>query len=396
MKKTMRIGIDASCWANQRGYGRFTREILKAMIELEPEHEYIFFIDSVAGRQCRFPDNARVITVPSSTAATEAASASGYRSPADMLRMGKTVSQVPMDVLFYPSVYTYFPAFTAAKKMIAFHDVIAEMYPQLVFPNFRARLFWQAKTWLARFQADLILTVSEFSKQGIIRHFKVSPRKVVVTIEAADPIFRQISRNGELQPVIAKYHLTATDRYFLYVGGIAPHKNLKALIKAFHLFREQVPDANSKLVIVGDFEGDAFWMDPEIRTMARVGKESGDITFTGYVPDEDLPYLYSGAEALVLPSFCEGFGLPALEAMACGTAVIGSNTTSLPEVVGEAGLFFNPHHPHELAEHLKTIRENPSLKHQLEEKALHRAKQFNWQKAARIVLDTMKKLTETP
>lgn len=390
----MRIGIDASCWANQRGYGRFTRDLLKAMIALEPEHEYILFIDSVAGEQCRFPEGVQVVTVPSSSAATEAASASGYRSPTDMLRMGKVVSRTPMDILFYPSVYTYFPARTSAKTIVTFHDVIAELYPKMVFPNFRARFFWGLKTWLARFQADLILTVSEFSRQGIVRYFKIPPRKVAVTLEAADAMFHPVSRNGELQQIRRKYNLDEADRFFLYVGGIAPHKNLKTLINAFNLFQQAVNDPRFKLLIVGDFEGDAFWMDPEISNRARERTRSGDIRFTGYAPDEDLPLLYSAADALVLPSFCEGFGLPALEAMACATPVIGSDTTSLPEVVGEAGLFFHPTDVEQLAAHLQTLRENTTLRAQLSEKAYQRARQFTWEKAARTVLDIMKQLTE--
>ncbi len=390
----MRIGVDASCWANPRGYGRFTRNLLNVMIALEPEHDYVFFIDSVAGQQCRFPEGVEVITVPSSSAATEAASASGYRSPTDMLRMGKAVSRIPLDILFYPSVYTYFPARTSAKTIVTFHDVIAEWYPQMVFPNFRARLFWGLKTWLARFQADLILTVSEFSKQGIVQYFKISPQKVAVTLEAADAMFHPVSMNDELQRIRRKYNLEKTDRFFLYVGGIAPHKNLKTLINAFHLFQQSVNDPRFKLLIVGDFEGDAFWMDPEISTRARERTQSGDIRFTGYAPDEDLPLLYSTADALVLPSFCEGFGLPALEAMACGTPVIGSETTSLPEVVGDAGLFFHPNDTAQLAAHLQTLQENNHLKEQLSEKALRRAQQFTWEKAARTVLRVMKNLTE--
>ncbi len=308
--------------------------------------------------------------------------------------MGKAVSRIPLDILFYPSVYTYFPARTSAKTIVTFHDVIAEWYPQMVFPNFRARLFWGLKTWLARFQADLILTVSEFSKQGIVQYFKISPQKVAVTLEAADAMFHPVSMNDELQRIRRKYNLEKTDRFFLYVGGIAPHKNLKTLINAFHLFQQSVNDPRFKLLIVGDFEGDAFWMDPEISTRARERTQSGDIRFTGYAPDEDLPLLYSTADALVLPSFCEGFGLPALEAMACGTPVIGSETTSLPEVVGDAGLFFHPNDTAQLAAHLQTLQENNHLKEQLSEKALRRAQQFTWEKAARTVLRVMKNLTE--
>ncbi|RMF61396.1 MAG: glycosyltransferase family 1 protein [Calditrichaeota bacterium] len=388
----MKIGIDASCWSNPRGYGRFTRELLKAMIALEPEHQYIFFIDAISRQQCQFPEGVEVITIPTTNAATRAASAAGYRSPTDMFRMGKVVSRTPLDILFYPSVYTYFPARTSGKTIITFHDVIAELYPQMVFPNFRSRLFWSLKTWLARFQADSILTVSNFSRDGIIKYFRVSPDRVVVTVEAADNIFYPITSNKVLEQKLQIYHLTTQKPYFLYVGGIAPHKNLKVLIQAFQRFLNLPGKKEYQLVIVGDYEADAFWMDAEIQSLAHHKSKLDKIIFTGFVPDEDLPYLYSGAEALIFPSFCEGFGLPALEAMACGTPVIASNTTSLPEVVGDAGLFFNPSNPEDLANTMCIFADDKDLRIKLKEKAIKRAGQYSWEKGAQIVLNLMQEL----
>jgi glycosyltransferase involved in cell wall biosynthesis len=390
----MRIGVDASCWPNRRGYGRFARELLKAMILLGDNHEYVFFVDSASRPACTFPDGVTVITVPVSLAATEAASSSSHRPLRDMYKMGRAVSNTSLDIFFYPSVYTYFPVFSPVKKIVTIHDVIPEMYPDMVFPNHLAGTFWKMKMWAALRQADLVLTVSEYSKQGIRKYLKVKTDKILVTSEAADRCFQRMSMNGELDRIKKKYGLSEPDRYFLYVGGIGPHKNLKALIAAFNILKRRLGAPEQKLLVIGDFEYDAFWMDADIQQQARGNSHATGIVFPGYVPDEHLAYLYSGAEALVLPSFCEGFGLPAVEAMACGTAVLGSETTSLPEVVADAGLFFDPHRPEQLVDCMEKILQTPSLKAELGAAGLKRAAAYTWERAARIVLKAMKDLAE--
>lgn len=388
----MRIGVDASCWPNRRGYGRFARELLKAMIVVENQHEYVFFIDSASRPACTFPKGASVVTIPVSVAATAAASSSSHRSLHDMHKMGQAVSSTPLEVFFYPSVYTYFPVFSPVKKIVTIHDVIPEMYPGMVFPSPLARLFWKMKMWAALRQADLVLTVSDYSKQGIRKLLKVETDKILVTSEASDPCFQRMSMTEELGRIKQKYGLSEPDRYFLYVGGIGPHKNLKALIAAFNMLKQRLGAPGQKLLVVGDFEHDAFWMDADIQQQARGNSHVTGIVFPGYVPDEHLAYLYSGAEALILPSFCEGFGLPAVEAMACGTAVIGSETSSLPEVVADAGLFFDPYRPEQLADCMEKLWKTPSLKTQLGNTGAKRAASFTWEKAARIVLQAMKDL----
>jgi len=388
----MKIGVDASCWLNRRGYGRFARELLKAMILASENHEYVFFIDSASRPACAFPDGVRIITVPVSRAATQAASSASRRSLRDMYNMGRAISNEPLDVLFFPSIYTYFPVFSPVKKIVAIHDVIPEMYPDLVFPNRRAKLFWGMKRWAALRQTDLVLTVSNYSKQGILKHLNVEADKIFVTCEAADPCFYRKSSNAELQRLKNKYGLSEADRYFLYVGGIGLHKNLKTLLTAFKMLKQRLNAPEQKLVIVGDIEHDAFWMDPDIQQQARADSSVNGIFFPGYIADDHLAELYSGAEALVLPSFSEGFGLPAVEAMARGTAVIGSETTSLPEVVADAGLFFNPHRPEQLAACMEKVWTDPALKAKLGTAGLKRASSYSWEKAADLVLTTMQNL----
>ena len=150
----MRVGVDATCWANERGYGRFTREIVKAMVALAPEVEFVCFLDHDSAERFDIDAvNVRADVVAVGTSAAQAASASGNRSPRDMLRMSVAVARTELDCFFSPSVYTYFPLPPGLRAVVTIHDTIAERFPELTVPSRRARLFWNVKVWLALRQA---------------------------------------------------------------------------------------------------------------------------------------------------------------------------------------------------------------------------------------------------
>jgi glycosyltransferase involved in cell wall biosynthesis len=388
----MRIGIDVSCWANPRGYGRFTRHMLTALLEQDTVNEYVFFMDSFMAGSSDFPDNIEQRVVELSASPTQAASADGRRSVGDMLKMGRAVAREPLDVFFYPSVYTYFPVFSRVKKIVAIHDVIAEKYPQLIFRNRKSRLFWDLKTRLAIWQSDLVLTVSEFSKQGIVEHFGLDPQRVAVVSEGSADAFHPVDDARQLADVVSLHGMAADTRFILYVGGIAPHKNLAALVTAFDRLLADGRHDDVRLVLVGDYENDVFLIDDAIRERMDDPDFRKRVKFTGYIPDDDLNALYNAATVFVLPSFCEGFGLPALEAMSCGTVVIGSDTTSIPEVVGEAGLFFDPNNAAVLAEHLAAVLDDKVLREKLQRRSLQRAATFSWQRSAQDTLRVLNSL----
>lgn len=389
----MRIGIDATCWANPRGYGRFTRHMLTALLELDTVNEYVFFMDSFMAESQDLPDGVERRVVKLSAAPTQAASAEGRRSISDMLRMGRAVAREPLDVFFYPSVYTYFPVFSRVRKIVAIHDVIAEKYPELIFSSRKSRFFWDLKTRLAIWQSDMVMTVSEFSKQGIVEHFGLDPRRVAVVSEGSADAFYPLHDRQRIATVLARHGMQPDTRFILYVGGIAPHKNLAVLIEAFDLLAGEGRHEDVRLVLVGDYENDVFLIDQQIRGRMHDPALRKRVTFTGYIPDDDLNALYNAATVFVLPSFCEGFGLPALEAMSCGTVVIGSDTTSIPEVVGEAGLFFDPHDAHILAAHLDAVLGDDELREELEHRSLERAATFSWRRSAE---DTLRILISPP
>ena len=388
----MRIGIDASCWSNQRGYGRFTRKLLTAIVRLDEENEYVFFMDSTTALLNNFPPNVECIIVNLSQSPAQAASASGRRSIPDMLRIGRRVSKENLALFFYPSVYTYFPIFGRVKKIVAIHDVIAEKYPELVFSNKLNRTLWNLKVWFAIKQADLIITVSKFSKQGIIEHFGLSGNNIKIVSEAADKDFLPFHETNLLSDKLAPFGLDITTKFILYVGGIAPHKNLSTLVTAYSKLVNDTDHKDIKLVLVGDYENDVFLIDKDLNELLKRLHLTDRIIFTGFVSDEELVYFYNAATVFVLPSFMEGFGLPAVEAMACGTPVIGSKTTSLPEVVEDAGLFFDPNNPDELLYHLTTIIENEELRKELAQRSIQRAATFSWQKSAVQALNVFNNL----
>lgn len=388
----MRIGIDATCWANPRGYGRFTRHMLSALLDADRDNQYVFFMDSFMAQDTEFPAQVERRVVELSASPTRAASADGRRSIGDMLKMGRAVAREPLDVFFFPSVYTYFPVFSRVPKIVAIHDVIAEKYPQLIFRNRKSRFFWDLKTRLAIWQADLVMTVSEFSKQGIAEHFRLDPQRIRVVSEGSADAFYPIEDRALLAQVLARHGMAPQTRFVLYVGGIAPHKNLAALIAAFDQLAADGQHEDVRLVLVGDYEHDVFLMDDVIRARMHDPEFRARVIFTGYIPDEELNALYNAASVFVLPSFCEGFGLPALEAMSCGTVVIGSNSTSIPEVVGEAGLFFDPHDAQALTAHLRSVLDDPVLREKLQRRALQRAAMFSWQRSAQDALQVLQAL----
>jgi len=390
----MRIGVDATCWVNPRGYGRFTKDMLTALLEQDKSNHYIFFMDSFTESAATFPPNVEKKVISLSESPTQAASASGRRGLSDMLRMGWAVSRGNLDLFFCPSVYTYFPVFGSVKKVVAIHDVIAEKYPELIFNSKKNQIFWDLKTWLAIKQSDLILTVSQFSKRGISEHFGIDEGRIKVVTEGSDHSFKPIEDQSHLNERLGAYGLSGDSRFILYVGGIAPHKNIAVLVGAFSKLIGDDRYADIKLVLVGDYENDVFLMDEQLKKIMQNPEFKQRVIFTGYISDEDLNCFYNAAQVFVLPSFCEGFGLPALEAMSCGTVVIGSDTTSVPEVVGDAGLFFDPNNEQQLLEHLQKIIDDSRFREELGVRSLERAQNFSWKKSATETLEVFTLLIE--
>jgi len=379
----MRVGIDATCWSNRRGYGRFTRGLIKALLEVNTNHEFILFVDGQTYAQSQLPPGATCVVVPTTQAPTEAASASGRRSLHDLWAMMTAVARCPLDALFFPSVYTYFPVLTGATVILGVHDVIAENYPHLIFPDRQGRRLWALKGWLAHQQADYILTVSEHAKRGIVRYFRHAPERVWVIDEAPDPIFRPLTPKKIDWEMLSRYGLSPANRFLLYLGGINPHKNLGMLVESLATLRREPDFEDVRLVIVGDIKTDVF--TPGLDTLkAQIASLNlqDTVCFTGFVSDADAVHFLNAAQTVVLPSFAEGFGLPAIEGAACGTTVIATCNSPLPELLAGGGLFIDPTQPEQLTQAIRQVLSDETERHRLGKSALERAQQFTWQRSA--------------
>ncbi len=395
----MLIGIDASCWLNRRGFGRYTRELVRGLLEVDQKNEYVLFMDTATARNAEeLPpeDRAARVIIPTSFAATRAAAADGSRSIGDLWRMRRAVEcwNGKLGVFYFPADYTYFPISTSARVIVTKHDMTDRKVPELLFPTWRSRFLWEAKIRLAIRRADLVFTVSETSRRDIMETFRLGPESVRVIFDAVDPAFLPASPGPERSEIVARYGIKPDERFLLYVGGISPHKNLHTLVKAYDQWRRSAGGTPPvSLILVGDYEGDVFHSSySEIRNLIDSAGMQALVRFTGFVPDADLRYLYSAADALVLPSFYEGFGLPVLESMACGTPVIASNAGALPEVVGNAGLLFDPASPNALALVMGRLLGDESLRKDLAVRGLARAGEFTWSASAHAALSAFEEI----
>lgn len=389
----MEIGIDATCWWNNRGFGRFTRELLTALFQLETRHHFVLFTDQPLQDLSAF-NNVSVVQVPSSRPTTEAAVADSRRSIIDMIRMYRAVANTPLDIMFFPAVYSWYPVPRGLPTMVTVHDAIAEHYPKLIFPRWRNRFFWALKVRLALASSERILTVSHAAKAEIIEYMGANADDIDVGSAAVTACFKQTHDSTAMLAARARAALPASAPIIVYVGGLAPHKNLDGLLDGFDKAVQSGRIADVHLALIGDFKGGGFLSNYEALHGRVIASPTlrGRVHFCGYVSDEDLVALYSSALAAAMPSFSEGFGLPAIEAMACSAPVLSSNQGSLPEVVGDAGLYFDPFDTDAISAVIIEIVENTALRDQLRANALTGARQFTWQRAATLTLQHLENL----
>ncbi len=380
----MRIGIDGSCLANRRGFGRFARQLLRALAGAESPHEFVVFVDRPSADAVEVPSRFATSVVNVREAPSKAASSAGRRAFGDMLAMGRAVARAKPDLIYFPASYSFFPVWGVRRVVVTMHDTLAMTHPSLVFPGGKGRVAWSLKEYAAARVADKILTVSESARRDLIAWFRLPPDRVGVLTEGPESVFGPRPEGADSDAALGRYGLRPGSRYLLYVGGLSPHKNLPRLIRAFGatgLAREGV-----QLVLVGD-TGDVFHTHvPALRAEVEGAGLVGSVVFTGFVPDDDLVYLYNRAEALAQPSLMEGFGLPPVEAMACGTPVVSSRAGSLPEVVDDAGVFFDPLDVAGMAAAVRTVFDDPGRRADLSARATRRASRFTWAEAASRLL----------
>jgi glycosyltransferase involved in cell wall biosynthesis len=384
----MRIGIDGGCLANRRGFGRFARQMVEALAGADSGHEFAVFIDRPSLGSVTVPGSMETVAVDVREAPSRAASATGRRRVSDMLAMGRAVSRAGLDVIYFPASYSFFPVWNAGRVVVTMHDTLALAHPEWVFPTWRGKMAWRAKERAAATWADRIVTVSQAARRDLIAWFGLPEDRVRVVTEGPDAAFGPGDQGPRSDAVLRRRGIEPGTRYLLYVGGLSPHKNLIRLIQAF---AGGAPPA-TRLILVGDL-GDVFHTHvPALReAVQRLGLHPR-VHFTGFVPDADLAHLYRRAYALAQPSLMEGFGLPPVEAMACGTPVLCSTAGSLPEVVGEAGVYFDPTDVPAMSQAIRALLASPAQRDRLARLALDRARRFTWAAASRSLLECFEEL----
>ena len=382
MERTLHIGVDATSWQNNRGFGRFTRELVTALASRNTSFRYTLLFDQAPAEG--LPANVGILSAKTQKTLNESAVGTTSRSAGYLWQLGKLARQARFDVFFFPSVYSYFPILARVPCVVCYHDTTAERFPELVFPTALNRHLWRIKATMARWQATRAMTVSKASAKDLVDILHIPAGRIDLVTEGADPVFRMISDPGVAVRARRAYGVPADAELLVYVGGINPHKNLLGLLKALPAVLTERPKVH--LVIVGDTSGKGFWDNvEEVRRFVEDHPPlNKHVHFTGYISDSQLTELLNSTTALVFPSLWEGFGLPAVEAMSCGVPVLASNRSSLPEVIGDCGLFFDPKDPADIARCILKFLSDAELQRRLRALTLERVRDFTWERAAEL------------
>jgi glycosyltransferase involved in cell wall biosynthesis len=369
----LRIAIDAhSVGTGLGGNESYATNLVEALAEIDNVNRYTLYVtrrEAVERFSNRWPNFSVRATLPHTPL---------IRIP---LTLSAELRRNPVDVLH---VQFTAPPFSPCPVVVSIHDLSFEHLPK----TFKWRSRKQLRITVRRSArvAAQVIALSEYARRDIIDTYRVSPEKVSVIPLAAPAHFRPVNDEQELQRVRQTYGIEGD--YILSVGAIQPRKNLSRLVAAHSRLRRANPEGKlPQLVLVGKC---AWLYDETLRTIKEL-EVSNSVVLTGYVPEADLPALYSGALCFVYPSYFEGFGLPPLEAMKCGAPVIVGDRTSLPEVVGDAGVLVDPFDVDDIAAAIEKVISDSNLRAQLRVKGLERAKLFDWRETARQTLAVYEK-----
>lgn len=378
----MRIGIDYTAAVRQGGgIGRYTRNLIRALAEKESRYQYTLFVAggwSEEDRMRPWPANFRLRSVPLSDR--------WMHVLWQRLRLPVPIQAIigPLDLFHSPDFVL--PPTGRTPAILTVHDLSFMRVPQYFVPGFRQYL--QSAVSRAAQRARHILADSASTRRDLIELMSIESNRVSVLYPGVEARFRPVRDNAELAKIRSQYKLP--ERFILGLSTLQPRKNFDGLIKAFRILLAEREDTlrigDLHLVIVGG----KGWMYEETMALVQGYGLEQRIHFPGFANDSDLPAIYSLAEVFAFPSWYEGFGIPVLEAMACGVPVVAADNSSLPEAVGDAGLLVDAADIHALAEALAQLLTDQLLRARLIQNGYQQAQRFSWEEAAQQLLSTYK------
>ena len=384
----MKIGIDVnSILFDQSGIGHYSLNIVKNLLLVDTANEYVLCADNFLQKKLErqkilqsLVKNAKnhkvsVKIIPLPPKVKDWLIGTPYFYP--------NLVQEKFDIYFSPH-FTTTPKNGFSQTVTTIHDVIFLKNPEY-WPAALSR-YYSKRLKMAVNSSKKIIAVSEATKNDLIHLLKVPKEKIKVVYEGVTPSFHRIIDKKTLLNKTAQY-LNPDTKFILSVGTLEPRKNLPAVVKAFALLPNEIRN-QYKIVFVGG----KGWQNEELNQTINDLNLRNKVIFTGFVPDDDLPYIYNRASIFVYPSKAEGFGLPVLEAMACGVPVITSNNSSLPEVMGKAGVLIDPKNEKEIAQAIKNILLKPKLGEKMSLEGIKQAKKFSWVIAAKQTLKVFEEI----
>lgn len=378
----MRIGIDArAIYKNLDGIGRYSLNLIRALAKIDHENEYIIF------RNCIFDET--IVNSPNFREARIGFPALSLRTS---FYLGRLVKKENVDI--FHSLFFIAPLWGINNLIVTVHDLMA-----LNFTGFFSGRNFIASKYAYLFHKYMIpgtvsrskklIAVSNNTKVDLEQTFNLNSDRVSVIHEAADPTFHKIEDAETLEAYKRKAQLP--EDFILYVGNTKPYKNVHTLLEAFKLLKTTL-DTDCSLIMAG--KRDRFYT-ATLQTINELDLLP-HVKFFDNFTEKELPLLYNLAKVFVFPSYYEGFGLPPLEAISCGTPVIASNSASLPEVVGESAILVEPNDVNGFTEAMKNVLTDESLRKQMSQKGIEQSKKFSWEKAAKETLDVYKSIAYNP
>jgi glycosyltransferase involved in cell wall biosynthesis len=357
----MKIGIAARGLSEQSGgVKQYIESIASALLTADKVNEYYVFYNN-SDYIKKFPTAKNIVLE------------SNNKLIWDYYLLPKAVRKHNLDIMILPK--NVVPFFVNAKSVVIIHD-LAYFIPELNAYPLIDTLYMTSMIRSSLSRADIIVSVSENTKKDLVEIIGTNANRIKVVHEAADQKYRQVTDRLKLDEVKSKYNLS--DNFIFYSGSLSPRKNMLRFLTAFNLIKDTVPH---KLVLTGG----KSWKDGDVRQL--ISQLGDSVIKLGYVPDEHMPFIYNLADLFVYPSLYEGFGLPPLEAMACGCPVIASNSSSIPEVVGDAAVMIDPYDINEIADTMYKVLTDNNLRNQMINKGLKRAEEFSWEKSARSIVE---------